>query len=115
MTSRALLLALGVVLGLFLPLAGQAQEAPSRERNVVTLVGTLTAVTPATRTVVVEVPLESHPITVGAAATPQTTFTAGGRPVAIEDLRLGSRVRITFRGVADGDELLSLAVLSAPG
>jgi hypothetical protein len=100
------------VLLVALPLLAGAGEPPAK---VTSLVGTLTHVTPASRTVVVEVPLEDQVITVGAWAVPATTLTAGGRPVEFQSLKEGSKVRIRFRRVPDGDELLSLEVLRAPG
>jgi hypothetical protein len=95
-----------------LPLLASAREQPPA---VTSLVGTLTHMTPASRTVVVEVPLEEQVITVGAWAVPETTLTAQGRPVNFTGLEEGSKVRSKIRRVPEGDDLLSLEVLRAPG
>ena len=78
------------------------------------LVGTLAHVTPGSRTVVVDVPLENHVLTVGAVAVPETTITANGKAAQLEDLVEGSKVRVEFRQVPEGDELISLEVLRPP-
>lgn len=100
-----------VVLLVALPLTA---GAGGDQAKVTSLVGTLTHVTPASRTVVVEVPLEDQVITVGAWTVPETTITASGKPVKFDSLEEGSKVRIKFRRVPDGDELLSLDVLRVP-
>jgi hypothetical protein len=94
--------------------AGAAEGDPGPEGKVMTLVGDLAHVEPQSRTVVVEVPLAERLVTVGAWGVADTTLTARGRSIDFPDLQPGSRVRITVRRVADGDELLSLEVLQAP-
>lgn len=90
--------------------AGAGQSA----RPTFTGVGTLTAVTPESRTVVVEVPLENRVLTVGAQAAPAARLAAGETPIGFESLQPGSRVRIDFRGAPHGPELLALEVLNLP-
>ena len=63
--------------------------------------------------VVVDVPLRVHALTVGAVAVPETTITANGKAAQLEDLVEGSKVRVEFRRVPEGDELISLEVLVA--
>ncbi len=106
-------LGLGLLIGLLLSAGAAlaASETPSGGRA--TLVGTVAAIGPG-HTVVVEVPLESQNLIVGASATDQTMVTAAGIPVTLEDVQPGSRVRITFCWVSEGHELLALDVLSAP-
>jgi hypothetical protein len=90
-----------------------AQEA-APEGKVTTLVGDLAHVTPQSETVVVEVPIDDQLVTVGAWGIAETTPTSGGQAIEFEDLQPGSKVRITFRRVTHGDELLALEVLAAP-
>jgi hypothetical protein len=117
MQSRAVALA-GIALLITAALAGGAPAAQegevAPEGRVTTLVGQLTHVEPQSDTVVVEVPIADKLVTVGAWGIEGTTLTSGGQSIAFEDLEPGSRVRITFRRVADGDELLSLEVLRSP-
>jgi hypothetical protein len=96
------------------PVTAGAAGEDGAQANVMSLVGTLRHVTPESRTVVVEVPLEEQSLTVGAWAIPTTTITADGTPVDLQSLDAGSKVRIKIRRVPNGDELLSLEVLKAP-
>jgi hypothetical protein len=99
-----------VALGALSLTAGAGED----HRKTTTLVATLAHVTPGSRTVVVEVPLESGILTVGAGTVPDTTITAAGRAAQLEDLLEGSKVRVEFRRVREGDELISLEVLRPP-
>jgi len=77
-------------------------------------VGTIIAVVPASRTLVVDVPLGKEVLRVGADVTPKTKITAAGAPVSLDSLQPGARVRINFRRVTDGDEAISVEVLRGP-
>jgi len=78
------------------------------------LVGNIVAVSLATRTVVVDVPLGKDVLRVGADVTSKTKITAAGAPVSLDSLQVGARVRINFRRVAHGDEAISVEVLRSP-
>lgn len=84
-------------------------EAPTEK--VAGLVGTVVAVDSGTGTLVVDVPLGKDILRVGAWTTP-TSKISGVK--FLGDVKVGSRVRITFRRVETGDELVSLDVLGGP-
>ncbi|MFB3817516.1 MAG: hypothetical protein ACE147_07625 [Candidatus Methylomirabilales bacterium] len=92
--------------------AGEGEVGP--EGKVTTLVGDLAHVDPQSQTVVVEVPVADQLLTVGAWSVAGTTLTSGGQAIDFGDLEPGLKVRITFRRVTHGDELVSLEVLRAP-
>jgi len=109
-----------------LALAGEAEKkepAPAKEEKKAAapekpavekpagLVGTVIAVVPASRTLVVDVPLEKEVLRVGAEVTETTKITAAGRAVTLDRLNAGDRVRINFRRIATGDEAISVEVL----
>lgn len=80
------------------------------------LVGTLVAVDPESKTTVVDVPLGSEVLRVGAVAEDTATITAFGKSATLASLITGERVRITFRREPDGDAATAIAVLrSAQG
>ncbi len=106
-----------LLLGFAAPAPGVSaagNEEAGSEGQVTTLVGDLAHVEPGSRTVVVEVPLEDHEVTVGASGIAGTVLNSGGQPIAFEDLKAGSKVRVKVRRVEDGGELLSLEVLRTP-
>ncbi len=106
---------IALLIGFAAPGARAAEEGGAGlQGKVMTLVGDLAHVEPASRTVLVEVPVEGQEVTVGASGVAGTALTAGGQSIAFEDLQEGSKVRIKVRRVEDGDELLSLEVLRAP-
>jgi hypothetical protein len=71
-------------------------------------------VTPESRTLVVDVPLEKAVLRVGAVVTDQTKIEAAGKAVPFEDLVTGARVRITIRRVDTGNDAISVEVLRGP-
>lgn len=79
-----------------------------------TLVGTIVAVVSESRTLVVDIPLGADVLRVGAAVTPQTKLEVNGDPAAFEDLEAGSRVRLTFRRIATGNEAVAVEVMRGP-
>lgn len=87
-----------------------APEKPAVEKPT-GLVGTIIAVNPASQTLVVDIPLGKEVLRVGAEVTGKTKITAGGKPVSLDRLKAGDRVRINFRRVATGDEAISVEVL----
>jgi len=78
------------------------------------LVGKIVAVVPATRTLVVDVPLGKETLRIGAEVTQKTKLEAAGKAVSLESLKPGDRVRIQFRRVATGDEAISVEILPGP-
>jgi hypothetical protein len=86
---------------------GQLAAAPT------VLVGTLIAVVPDSRTIVVDVPLEKGVLRLGAIATDTARIAAEGKPVALDALAPGARVRIEFRRTPTGDEATAIEVLQA--
>jgi hypothetical protein len=121
MTGRWLLL---MILGLALlllaaPLSlGQAGEAekkgPAAGEISTGLVGNIVHITPESRTLVVDVPLGTEVLRIGAVVTDKTKIEAAGKAAAFESLKPGARVRITFRRVPSGDEAISVEVLRSP-
>jgi hypothetical protein len=95
-----------------------AEEAEERERvpaaEPMRFVGTVIAVVPASRTLVVDVPLGTEVLRIGAEVTKETKITAAGAAASFDSLKVGARVRINFRKVATGDEALSVDVLRSP-
>lgn len=88
-----------------------APEKPAAAEKPAGLVGTVIAVVPASRTLVVDVPLGKDVLRIGAEVTDKTKIRAGGKAASFESLRPGARVRINFRRVATGDEAISVEVL----
>jgi hypothetical protein len=88
-----------------------APEKPAAAEKPGGLVGTVIAVVPASRTLVVDVPLGKEVLRVGAEVTDKTKLTAAGKAVSLDRLKAGDRVRINFRRVATGDEAISVEVL----
>ena len=94
------------------PLASAlAAEAPAERTG---LVGTIIAVVPESRTVVVDVPLEQSVLRVGAELTEKTRIVAGGAPAAFEALKAGARVRLAIRRIPTGTEATLVEVLGEP-
>lgn len=88
-----------------------APEKPAAAEKPAGLVGTVIAVVPASRTLVVDVLLGKEVLRVGAEVTDKTKLTAAGKAVSLDRLKPGDRVRIEFRRVATGDEAISVEVL----
>jgi hypothetical protein len=75
--------------------------------------GTIVAVVPASRTLVVDILLGKQVLRVGAEVTAKTKIEAAGTPRSLESLKSGARVRINFRRVATGDEAISVELLGS--
>lgn len=88
-------------------------EKPAAAEKLAGLVGTIVAFAPASRTLVVDVPLGKDVLRIGARVTNKTKIEAAGAAATIESLKAGARVRINFRRVADGDEAISVELLGA--
>ncbi len=86
-------------------------ETPAAAKEPAGLVGTVVAVVPASRTLVVDVPLGTDVLRVGAAVTETTTIVADGAAASFDSLKEGARVRLQFRRVATGDEATMVEVL----
>jgi hypothetical protein len=107
-------LALGVV-WLAMPVsraaAAEAEKGESMAKAA-GYVGTVVAVTPESRTLVVDVPLRETVLRVGAELTDTTRITAGGQALSLDGVQTGDRVRITIRRIETGNEAVSVEVLS---
>ena len=107
-------LALGVVL-LAMPVSRPAADEAERQASATraaAYVGTVVAVTPDSRTLVVDVPLRETVLRVGAEVTDTTRITADGQAVSLDRLQTGDRVRISVRRIETGNEAISIEVLS---
>jgi len=95
-------------------------EAPAEKKEAAKaekpagLVGTIVAVLPENNTLVVDVPLGKEYLRVGGMVTGKTRITIGGKKAALENLTWGQKVRINFRRVETGTELLSVEALDQP-
>lgn len=72
--------------------------------------GVVTAVTPASGTIVLDVPIDGTVLTVGVVATGRTAFVEGGKVARFEDVTAGDHVRVLYhrRGgqfIADSIEI----------
>ncbi len=86
-------------------------EKPTGAEKPAGLVGTIVAVVPESRTLVVDVPLGNDVLRIGAEVTEATKITAAGKATSLDKLAEGARVRIAFRRVDTGDEATSVVVL----
>jgi hypothetical protein len=90
------------------PLAGEAEKKAQATAG---LVGTIVAVIPESRTLVVDVPLSADVLRIGAEITKRTKIEAAGAAASFESLKPGARVRLNFRRVATGNEAISVEIL----
>lgn len=102
----------GATLGHIEPMADT--ETVGQAKDPVGLVGTIIAVVPVSRTVVVDVPLEKDVLRVGASITAGTIIKAGAAAAPFEALEVGVLVRIHLRRVPKGNEAVWVEVLEAP-
>ena len=89
-------------------------SAAAQERQAVptvSLVGTIVAIVPESRTILVDVAVGADFLWVAAVVTPRTRIEATGAPASFEDLQPGNRVRLNFRRITTGNEALSVEVL----
>ena len=102
------------------PAAEKKAEAPAEKKEAAKaeqpagLVGTVVAVLPESNTLVVDVPHGKDYLRVGGVVTGKTRITIGGQKAALENLTWGQKVRINFRRVETGTELLSVEALDRP-
>ena len=75
------------------------------------LVGNVVAVTPTSRTIVVDVPQGKDTLRIGAVITDHTRILMGGKKASLDALKEGERVRIAFHRTSTGDVATSLDVL----
>ncbi|OGB93623.1 MAG: hypothetical protein A3G35_14100 [candidate division NC10 bacterium RIFCSPLOWO2_12_FULL_66_18] len=95
--------------------ADEAEKSePAPAAGPMRFVGTVIAVVPASRTVVVDVPWDRDFLRIGAEVTATTTITAEGQTVSLDRLQSGDRVRLSVRRVATGNEAISVEVLQGP-
>ena len=92
------------------PSAATTAKAPSVKRPA-GLVGKVVAVTPKSRTIVVDVPRGKETLRIGAEITDQTKILVGGKKASLDALTEGERVRIAFHRTNTGDVATSLKVL----
>ncbi len=88
-----------------------APEKPAKAEQPTGHVGTIVAIVPASRMLVVDIPLGKEVLRVGAEVTDKTKITAAGKSAAFESIKPGARVRINFRRVATGDEAIAVEIL----
>jgi hypothetical protein len=65
--------------------------------------GKVAAVTPESRTIVVEIPRAKDSLTVGAEVVPNAVIKAGDQTIRLSDIRVGDRVRIEWSRGEQGD------------
>ena len=92
------------------PSAATTAKAPSVKQPA-GLVGKVVAVTPKSRTIVVDVPRGKETLRIGAEITDQTKILVGGKKASLDALKEGERVRIAFHRTNTGDVATSLEVL----
>jgi hypothetical protein len=85
-------------------------KAPEAERTA-GLVGKVIAVTPASDTIVVDVPLGKETLRIGAMTTDRTRILVDGKKAALDILKPGERVRIAYYRTDSGDVATLLQVL----
>ena len=104
-----------VLFPLALPVSSAlAGEAEKRAQATAGFVGTIVAVIPESRTLVVDVPLSADILRIGAEITKRTKIEAAGAAASFESLTPGARVRLTFRRLATGNEAISVEILDGP-
>jgi hypothetical protein len=114
LTILAVLLVLMVVPDTQARAADTEKEEPAPAGEPVGFVGTVIAVVPTSRTLVVDVPLAKDVLRVGAEVTDTTRITAAGQTVSLDRLQAGDRVRIRVRRIATGNEAIAVEVLPDP-
>lgn len=77
--------------------------------------GTVTAVTPATRTLVVESRLRGEPWILGVEVPERLAVTVGGKTKKLEDLKAGERVRLRWNREKDRLVAESIDLLGSKG
>jgi hypothetical protein len=114
---------LGLVFVLGVPLSSHERASAADTRGTspttqekkavptVSLVGTIVAIVPESRTLLVDVAVGADFLRVAAVVTPRTRIEATGAPASFEDLQPGNRVRLNFRRITTGNEALSVEVL----
>ncbi|MBI2114658.1 MAG: hypothetical protein HYT85_06205 [candidate division NC10 bacterium] len=105
----ALVLLAGPLSPLHADEAEQSEPAPAA--GPMRFVGTVIAVVPASRTLVVDVLLDRDVLRIGTEVTSTTTITADGQAVSLDRLQAGDRVRISVRRVGTGNEAIVVEVL----
>ena len=88
------------------------RKDPSPALELLGFVGTVIAIVPASRTLVVDVPWDRDFLRIGAEVTDTTRITADGQAVSLDRLQTGDRVRISVRRIETGNEAISIEVLS---
>jgi hypothetical protein len=115
------IIALGLLLVGLLPCQGYTSDATTKNQAAAVkataaerpagLVGTIAAIVPGSRTVVVDVPLATEILRLGAEVTKETEILMAGAPASFEDLEKGARVRVDVRRMTTGDEAVSVEIL----
>ncbi len=114
MLTKMLMLAAAIVFLVVSPaLAAQEEGKGGLKDGGRVTTGSVLAVTPATRTLVVESQLADHPWILGLEVPESLAITVGGKTKKLEDLRTGERVRL--RWIREKDRLVaeSIEVLAA--
>lgn len=104
--KRFLSAGLILLLAFFLPTLGLAQQESAKQA-----IGVVKAVTVASNTIVVEVPVDDRDtLTVGAEVTDQTKITSRGKPITLGDVKEGDKVVIRWTRLEGGLVANSIAV-----
>ncbi len=82
-------------------------------KEIIRMVGEITAIDSMHKTVVVQVPIgktafEEQHFTVGGPLTPDTELMKGSRPAKLEDFKVGDRVTVKWKPIETGHLILSL-------
>lgn len=70
--------------------------------------GTVAALEPAERTVVIEVPQGKETFTVAGPLSPKAVVKKGGKTAQLDDVHVGDHVRVTWHQTAQGHEIAHL-------
>ncbi|PWB77130.1 MAG: hypothetical protein C3F08_10420 [Candidatus Methylomirabilota bacterium] len=83
---------------------------PAAGTGMRTISGTVTAVVPEAKTLVVTAPQGKDTLTVGVSVTEHTVIKEGKVKKRLDDVKVGDRVRIKFERVSSGDVAQSIVV-----
>jgi hypothetical protein len=86
-------------------------KEPAKAEKPAGLVGTVVAAETQAGTLVVNVPLGKHVLTVGGWVTAKTKIIREGKAVKLDSLKAGDRVRVTFHRIPTGDNFTSVELL----
>jgi hypothetical protein len=99
-----------IIAGMILVGLSQATAAATRSPGapMYQMQGKITAIDTAANTVVVEVPQEKKPFTVGGPLSPKAVVTKGGKTVSLSALRVGGHIQVHWEQMAAGHRITQL-------